>query len=241
MKRLKTLGCVMVFLGLCAAVALAQTTTQTYRQTGNLVGASAYITGPNYQANVNISPAVAPGSNQEMYVVNWMVTVYGTNVVPPPVCVVPPTPPPPPADMVSTTVSGLVPASAIQRLASGALSVNLDIGKLQQQYANTMQCLGGVCNPVPPPATFPLVGTFTPITGPSAFSSSSSGNRSTLNVDVVCRFMYSFSGNQTDTSARFAGQIGSVSVTDMGVGSNAQLHVQKGQMTQTSVCTPPTP
>jgi len=236
MTRFSALGCKIVGLGLCAAVALAQTTTQSYRQAGNLVGASAYITGTNYQANVNITPVVVSGSNQEMYAVNWTVTVYGGNVVPPPVCVIPPNPPPPPADAISTNVSGLVPASALQRLPSGALSVNLDIGTLQQQYVMTLQCVSGTCNPVPPPLTFPLNGTFTPV---SAFSSSSSGTRSTLNVDLICRYAYSFSGTQTDSSAKFAGQIGTLAVPDLAIASNAQLHLQKGQMTQTSTCTPP--
>lgn len=240
MRSFSPSGCAMLLLGL-AAVAPAQTTTQTYRQTGNLLGASAYITGTNYQANVNISPTVPPGSKEEMYAVNWSVTVYGGNVVPPPVCVVPPNPPPPPVDAISTTVSGLVPASALQRGPSGALSVNLDIGKLQQQYVMSLQCLGGNCTPTAPPLTFPLVGTFAPTTGPGAYSSSTSGNRSNLNIDLICRYSYSFSGTQSDWSAKFSGHIGTLSVPDSAVLNNAQLHQQKGQMTQTSVCTPPTP
>jgi hypothetical protein len=63
MIRLERLIWGGVCLGLTVGVALAQTTTQTSRQTGNLVGASASVTGLNYQANVNISPVVMPGSN----------------------------------------------------------------------------------------------------------------------------------------------------------------------------------
>lgn len=233
-------GCVC--LGLAAGMALAQTTTQTYRQTGNLVGASATATGANYQANVNISPAALPGNNQEIYVVSWSTTIYGGSVPPPIPCMLPTDPPPLPPDLVSTTVSGLVPSSAIQRLPSGGLFVDLDIGKIQVQYVGSVQCMNAVCNPISPPSTFPLKGTFTPVTsGPGTFSSSSTGNRSSLTIDPICRSVYSFSGSQLDTSAKFAGQIGSITVPAMAVAGNAQLHAQKGQLTTTATCTPPPP
>jgi hypothetical protein len=242
MKNLKRLVCGGLCIGLAAGMALAQTTTQTYRQTGNLVGASATATGANYQANVNISPAALPGNNQEIYMVNWSTTIYGGSVPPPVPCLLPTDPPPLPPDLVSTTASGLVPSSAIQRLPSGGLFVDLDIDKIQVQYFASVQCVNAVCNLIPPPSTFPLKGTFAPITsGPGTFSSSSAGNRSSLTIDPICRFVYSVSGNQLDTSAKFAGQIGVIVVAPMAVGGNAQLHVQKGQLTTTATCTPPPP
>jgi hypothetical protein len=51
----------------------------------------------------------------------------------------------------------------------------------------------------------------------------------------------SSSGNQSDTSAKFTGQIGVITVPEMPVGSNGHLRVQKGQLTTTSTCTPPPP
>jgi hypothetical protein len=69
--------------------------------------------------------------------------------------------------------------------------------------------------------------------------SSSSGNRSRLTIDPVCRIENSSSGSVSDTAARFAGQIGTIPVPAMMLGSNAQLHVQKGQTTNTMICTPP--
>jgi hypothetical protein len=135
-----------------------------------------------------------------------------------------------------------VPPSAIQRSASGGLSVDLDLGNVQLHFVASVQCVAGTCNPIPPPTTFPLKGTFTPVTtGPGAFSSSSSGNRSSTNIDPICRTVTSFSGNQMDTSAKFAGQIGAITVPEMPVGSNGHLHVQKGQVTASSTCTPPPP
>jgi hypothetical protein len=240
MSTSKRLVCGGVCLALAAWVAVAQTTTQTSRQTGNLVGADANTTGPNYQANVNITPAVLPGNIQEMYNVYWNTTIYGGAVPPPLPC--PVVPPPLPPDLISTSVAALVPASAIQRSASGGLSVDLDIGKVQLQFVASVQCIAGICNPIAPPTTFPLKGTFTPVTtGPGAFSSSSSGNRSSTNIDPICHIATSFSGNQTDTSAKFAGQIGAITVPEMPVGSNGHLHVQKGQLTTSSTCTPPPP
>ena len=134
-----------ICFGLFAGTAGAQTITQNFRQTGNLIGASATVTGANYQANVNVSPGVPPGSNQEMYVVIWSVTAYGGSLPPIPPCVVPPPPPPLPPDMISITVSGFVAASALQRLPSGGLTVDLDIGKLQQQFVSSVQCINGAC------------------------------------------------------------------------------------------------
>ena len=234
----KRLACGGVCLALTAWVATAQTTTQTFRQTGNLVGADANVSGPNYQAFVNITPATLPGNNQDMYNVYWNTTIYGGAVPPPLPC--PVVPPPLPPDLISTSAAALVPASAIQRSASGGLSVDLDIGNVQ--FVGSVQCIAGVCNQIPPPTTFPLKGTFTPVTtGPGAFSSSSSGNRSSTNIDPICHFSTSFSGNQTDTSAKFAGKIGAITVLDMPVGSNGHLHVQTGQLTTTSTCTPPPP
>ena len=228
-----------LFLGfLSMGLALSQTTTQNYRQTGNLVGASASATGVNYQANVSISPAVLPANNHDIYLVNWSVTVYSGPVPPP----VPTNPPPPLPDLVATFVTGLVPASTIQRLASGGLAVDLDISRLETlQFAGSVQCIGGACNPVPPPSTFQLKGTFTPITtGVGASIASSSGNRSTLTIDPVCRVVNAFNGNQVDTSAKFAGQIGSITVTAP-AGPNGNLRLQKGQSTTTLTCTPPSP
>lgn len=226
---------------LCLAwAAIAQTTTQAFRQTGNLVGADASVSGPTYQANVSITPAVLPGNNQEMYNVYWNTTIYGGAVPPPTPC--PVVPPPLPPDLTSTSAAALVPASAIRRSTSGLLSVDLEIGTVQLQFVSAVKCVGGTCNPIPPPTTFPLKGTFTPVTtGPGAASSSSSGNHSSTNIDPVCRIVTSFSGNQTDTSAKFAGQIGAITVPEMPVGSNAHLRVQKGQLTSTSTCTPPPP
>jgi hypothetical protein len=240
MSLLKRSVCVSMGLALVAWVAIAQTTTQTSRQTGNLVGADANATGPTYQANVNITPAAQPGTNQEMYNVYWNTTIYGGVVPPPSPC--PVVPPPLSPDLISTLAVALVPASSIQRSTSGGLSVDLDIGKVQLQFVASVRCIAGVCNPIPPPTTFPLKGTFTPVTtGPGAFSSSSSGNRSSINIDPICHIATSFSGNQTDTSAKFAGQIGAITVPDMPVGSNGHLHVQKGQLMTTLTCTPPPP
>jgi hypothetical protein len=226
----------------CLAIGLASAqTTQLYRQTGNLVGATAIVSGSSYQANVNISPAVLPGNNnQELYWVYWSTTIFG-GAVPPPVCILPTDPPPPPADMASIGAGGFVSAAAIRRLPSGALSVDLDLNKMQHPTIWSQQCVSGICSQLPPPATFPLRGTFTPVlSGPGANSSSSSGNRSTVNTDAICRFENSYSGNQSDTTARFAGQLGNITVPTTLVGTNAQLHVQKGQWTNTSTCIPPT-
>lgn len=236
----KRLVCGGMCLALAACVAVAQTTTQTFRQTGNLVGADANATGPNYQANVNITPAALPGNNQEMYNVYWNTTIYGGATPPPLPC--PVVPPPLPPDLISTSAAALVPASAIQRSTLGGLSVDFDIGKVQLQFVASVQCIAGICNPIPPPTTFPLKGTFTPVTtGPGAFSSSSSGNRSSTNIDPICHIETSFSGNQADTSAKFAGQIGAITVPETPVGSNGHLRVQKGQLTTSSMCTPPPP
>ena len=230
--------------GICLALAVwvadAQTTTQTFRQTGNLVGADANASGPNYQANVNITPATLPGINEERYNVYWNTTIYGGAVPPPLPC--PVVPPPLPPDLISTSAAALVPASAIHRSTSGGLSVDFDLGTVQLQFVAAVQCVAGVCNPIPPPTTFPLKGTFTPVTtGPGAFSSSSSGNRSSTTIDPICHIATHFSGNQSDTSAKFAGQIGTITVPEMPVGSNGHLHVQKGQLTASSTCTPPPP
>lgn len=236
----KRLACVGVCLALAAWVAIAQTVTQTSRQTGNLVGADANVTGPNYQANVNITPAALPGNNQEIYNVYWNTTIYGGAAPPPLPC--PVVPPPLPPDLISTSAAALVPASAIQRSAASGLSVDFDIGKTQLQFITAVQCIAGVCNPIPPPTTFPLKGTFTPVTtDPGASSSSSSGNRSSMSIDPICHIVTTFSGNQTDTSAKFVGEIGAITVPEMPVGSNGHLHVQKGQLTTSSTCTPPPP
>jgi hypothetical protein len=169
-----------------------------------------------------------------VYTVNWSTNVY-SEPFPPPV------PPPLPPDNIATFVAGLVSMSAIQRLSSGGLSLDLDIQKLDTlQFVGSVQCIAGVCNPIPPPTTFPLKGTFTPMTsGVGAFRSSSNGHRSTLTIDPVCRVTSSFSGTQTDTSAVFAGQIGAILVTAPPIGGNGSLRVQKGQMTATLICTPP--
>ncbi len=241
MYRSAQLRWAFVCLNVAAAMASGQTITQTYRQTGNMVGASTATTGVNYQANVNISPATFPGKNQNMYVIYWSTTVYGGAVPQPVPCVAPTDPPPLPSDMVATYVSGLVPASAIERLPSGGLSVDLDIGKLETlQYAGSVRCAGGVCNPIPPPAAFPLKGTFTPVTsGAGTSTSSSTGTRSSTTIDPVCRSVYWFSGSQADTSAKFAGQIGAIAVPAMPVGANGSFHLQTGQLTVSLTCTPP--
>jgi hypothetical protein len=215
--------------------------TQTFRQTGNLAGGSATVTGAAYQANVYISPAQVQNNGPEIYWVYWTNTIYG-GAVPPPVCVNPTDPPLLPPDMVSTTAAGFVPSSAIQRLPSGGLAVDLDLTKVQNPYIGSQRCVGGVCGFVPPPATFPVKGTFTPLTSGIGVSSSSwNGNRSFAFIDPICHVTNSYSGNQADTAARFTGQIGAIAVPAVTVGSNAQLHVQKGQWTQTSTCTPPPP
>jgi hypothetical protein len=229
-----------ICLALAALVAVAQTTTQTFRQTGNLVGADANASGPNYQANVNITSAALPGNNEERYSVYWNTTIYGGAVPPPLQC--PVVPPPLPPDLISTSAAALVPASAIQRSTSADLSVDFDIGKVQLQFFAAIQCIAGICNPIPTPTTFPVKGTFTPVTtGPGASTSSSSGNRSSTSIDPLCHVSTSFSGNQTDMSAKFTGQIGAVTVPDMPVGSNGHLRIQKGQLTTSSTCnaTPP--
>lgn len=239
MRISKRLACGGMYLVVAACVAVAQTTTQTSRQTGNLLGADANVSGPNYQANVNITPATLPGNNQEVYNVYWNTTIYGGAVPPPLPC--PVVPPPLPPDLISTSATALVAASTIQR-SSGGVSVDFDIDTVQLQFVASVQCIAGICNPIPPPTSFPLKGTFTPVTtGPGAFSSSASGNRSSTNIDPICHIVTSFSGNQTDMSAKFAGQIGAISVLEMPVGSNGHLHVQKGQMTTSSTCTPPPP
>jgi hypothetical protein len=237
MSMSKSLACGGICVALATWLAAAQTTTQTSQQTGNLVGADANASGPNYQANVGITPVVSPGTNQEMYNVYWTTTIYGEGAPPPLPC--PVVPPPPPPDLVSTSAAALVPVSAIQRSPSGGLSVDLDIGTVQLQFISSVQCIGGVCNPISLPATFPLKGTFTPVTGPGASSTSSSGHRSSTSVDPICQT--SFSGSQTDTLAKFGGLIGAVIVPEPPVGSNGHLQVQKGQMTMELTCTPPPP
>lgn len=82
----------------------------------------------------------------------------------PPPLPCPVVPPPLPPDLISTSAAALVPASAIQRLTSGGLSVDFDIGKVQLQFVASVQCIAGTCNLIPPPRTFPLEGTFTPVT-----------------------------------------------------------------------------
>jgi hypothetical protein len=241
MANFQRLLAVGVCLGLAAGITLAQIPAQTYRQTGNLVGASAAATGADYQANVNISPAALP-NKEEMYVINWSTTVYGALPPPPIPCVLPPFPPPPP-DLVATSASAYVPASAVQRSPSGGISIDLDAGALNGHvFIGSVQCAGGCCNPVASPATFPLKGTFAPVTsGPVRFSSSSNGHRSSVTADPICRSESTFSGTQVDTSANFAGQIGAVTVSVAPTAVNAQLHVQKGQVTSTATCTPPPP
>jgi hypothetical protein len=156
MSMLKRLACGGMCLALAAWVAVAQTTTQTFRQTGNLVGADANASGPNCQTNVNIAPAALPGNNQEMYNVYWNTTIYGGAVPPPLPC--PVVPPPLPPYLISTSAAALVPASAIQRSALNGLSMDFDIGKVQLQFVASMQCIAGTCNTIPPPTTFPLRG-----------------------------------------------------------------------------------
>lgn len=230
----KRLVCGSICAVLAASVVVAQPTTQTIRMTGNLVGANASVSGPDYQAYVSISPEALPGNNQELYNVYWNVTVYAP---PGPVG-----PPPNPPDMVSTSVNALVQASAIQSSKSGGLSVDLDIGKAQMVYSSSVQCIAGTCQSIPPPITFPLKGTFTPLTaGPGTYSSSVSGHQYSISVDPVCRFETSFSGHQTEVSARFAGQIGDITAPEGPGGSNASLYVLKGQTTRTTACTPPQP
>lgn len=233
----------VVCLGLATGMAVAQTVTRTYEQTGNLVGASATSTGVQHQSSVNISPATLPGHNKDVYVVYWSSTVYGGPIPPPVPCPPPADPPPPPPDLVSTTVSGLIPASAILQLPSGDLKVDLDISTLETlQFVGSVRCIGGVCSPIPPPLTFPLKGTFTAVTnGTGAYVSSTTGNRSLLTVDPLCKVEDWFTGRQTDTSAEFTGQIGEILVPKMPLGANGQLHVQKGRWTVTLSCmlTPP--
>jgi hypothetical protein len=239
MSMSKSLACGGIYVALATWLAAAQTTTQTFQQTGNLVGADTNASGPNYQANVAITPVVPPGTNQEMYNVYWTTTIHGEGAPPPLPC--PVVPPPLPPDLVSTSAAALVPASAIQRSPSGGLSVDLDIGTVQLQFFSSVQCIGGVCNPISLPATFPLIGTFTPVTGPGASSTSSSGHRSSTSVDPICQIATSFSGSQTDTLAKFGGLIGAVIVPEPPVGSNGHLRVQKGQLTMELTCTPPPP
>jgi hypothetical protein len=236
----KPLICGGICLSLAAWIAGAQTTTQTVRQTGNLVGADANMNGPTYLASVYITPAVLPGNNEGIYNIYWTTTIYGGAAPPPLPC--PVIPPPLPPDLISTAAFALVPASAIQRSTSADLSVDFDIGKVQLQFFAAIQCIAGICNPIPTPTTFPVKGTFTPVTtGPGASTSSSSGNRSSTSIDPLCHVSTSFSGNQTDMSAKFTGQIGAVTVPDMPVGSNGHLRIQKGQLTTSSTCnaTPP--
>ena len=112
--------------------------------------------------------------------------------------------------------------------------------KVQLQFVFSVQCIADMCNPIPPDISAEG-NVHAGDDRPGSVFVSPSGNRSSTNIDPICHIVTSFSGNQTDTSAKFAGQIGAITVPDMPVGSNGHLRVQKGQLTTSATCTPPPP
>jgi len=229
-----------ILLALAVGVALAQQPiTQTYRQTGNLLGANAYILGANYQANVIISP-VQSKNGPDVYLVVWSSTIFAGPIPPPPPP--PPQPPPPPPDMRTVSVGGTVPASAIRQSPSGILSLDLDISKMESLMGVFgVECVNAICTPFTP-TSFSLKGTFAPLTSEiGTFSFSRNGNQTSTNIDQYCRTTSSFSGNESGAAANFAGNIGSLVITPSGAGANGNLNLRKGQLQTTSVCVPPPP
>jgi hypothetical protein len=231
----------ILLLGLFAAVVAAQPFTMTVRQKGNLLTANASVSGPNYQAGVNVSPITMP-DGRDAYWVNWFSTTLGGPIPPPPPCPGPTDPPPlPPPIIVSINVAGLMPASAI-KVSDGTLSLDLDISKLQPlSYAGGTDCTSGSCIPIFP-ASFPLKGTFTLLTGSVGTSTfSNNGSRDSQSIDPVCTTTYSFNGTESGGTANFVGTIGYITVTAPPLGSNGSMRVQKGQLRTTSICNPPPP
>jgi len=51
----------------CATVAVPQTVTFSSRQDGNLVSAGTSVTGPNYNANLNLSPYISEQGGRRLH------------------------------------------------------------------------------------------------------------------------------------------------------------------------------
>jgi len=242
MENARRLPVGVILLMVCAGVAVAQTVTFSSRQKGNLLGAGTSVTGPNYIASLNISPYTSD-QGAEGYVVSWSTAVYGGPIPFPPPCVSPTDPPPPlPPLVVAVNVTGTVPLGLIKVSQPGVLSIDLDIPKLQTVlYASRTDCTAGPCI-ISYPVSFPVKGTFTRMTsGTGASTFTNSGNRDTVNIDPLCTTTSSFSGTDSGGTANFAGMIGTVAINAPPLGANASMHVQKGQLRVTSVCTPPPP
>jgi hypothetical protein len=240
-SRLQRFATLFTLIPLAVGPLSAQIFTQSTRMTGNLPAASVSVYGTNYSANFSIAPVVLTGNNVDTYMVYWNVTVYGSPQQQ--TCVLPTDPPPLPPDAVNTVASGLLPISAVRKLAGNDFSLDLDVNNLQQLlFFASSQCIKGVCTSLPLPTSFPLKGTISAVTsGPGTHVSIVNGSNSTLTIDSICRNEVSFNGQQENTAARFAGKIGSITAPAMAVGSNGELQVRKGQWYTTITCTPPTP
>jgi hypothetical protein len=221
-----------ILLAICANLLAAQVvTTMTSRQTGNLVGASASSSGTLFSANVNISPTTSPKGG-DAYLVSWSFISF----------MAPPPPAGPPPGLYSITASGLVPVSEIKSgFVPGALSVDLDISKLETKlFVGGTDCTSGPCISFVP-VSFPLKGTFLPVAGIGSSSVTENGNYDSQSVDPYCTIMNSFNGNRSASAANFSGVIGSFAVVPPSAGANGILQTQKGQLRMTQICTPPPP
>ena len=226
----------------CATVAVPQTVTFSSRQDGNLVSAGTSVTGPNYNANLNLSPYISE-QGAEGYIVNWSTAIYGGLIPAAPVCVSPTTPPPPlPPLIAATNITGIVPRGAIKLSPARELSVDLEIPRLQTVLnASSIDCSAGPCT-MSRPVSFPVKGAFNRmVSGIGASTFTNNGNRDIVNVDPLCTITSSFNGNDSGGTANFVGTIGMIAIAAPPLGANGSIHVQKGQQRFTSVCTPAPP
>jgi hypothetical protein len=208
----------VLFVSMLVTTGFAGQKAVTYRITGNVPSVNFYSGGSDsswWYTSADINPTQAADGTPAYYIA-WHLyrSSYDGSYY------------------SHTDAGGLVPTSAVKAHGNDSVTLDLDLWSFSQDgWSNGYECSNGSCWWFTP-ASFPLKGTFTRYNGPGSseerytgsFESQYTWSQDTGQTDTL-------KGNRTRYSAKFAGTVGSITVTPPEYGGNGTFSITTGQHT----------
>jgi hypothetical protein len=209
----------VLFVSILVTTGLAGQKVVTYKITGNVPSVNFYSGGSDYWSwwytSADINPTQAADGTPAYYI-GWHLyrSSYDGSY----------------SSYAET--GGLVPMSAVKAHGNDSLTVDLDLWSLSQgAWSYAYECSWGYCWSFTP-TSFPLKGTFTRYSVPGSSEERYTGtyqmqytwSQDTGQTEVL-------KGSRTRYSAKFAGTVGSITVTPPEYGVNGNFTISTGQHT----------